>query len=60
MLPDAVFAKQWMVGLASERTIGRPREWDGKEAGFDSFAFKLSNWLSAMPDNAEELLEASA
>ncbi len=26
MLPDAEFARQWMMGLASERTWGRPRE----------------------------------
>ncbi len=60
LLPDAEFARQWMMGLASEGILGRPREWDGREAGFDSFAFRFSNWLSAMPGDAEELMEASA
>ena len=46
--------------MSSERTLGRPREWNGKEEGFDTFAFKFANWLSGMPGNAEELLDKAA
>ena len=47
------------MGLASERSLGRPKEWDGKESGFDKFAFRFSNCLGSMPGDAEALLEAS-
>ena len=40
-----------------QRVVGRPKDWDGKEAGFDAFAFKLSNWLADLPGNTEDLLE---
>ena len=46
-----------MMGMSSERTLGRPKEWDGKEHGFDDFSFKFTNWLSGMPGDVEELLE---
>ena len=36
---------------------GRPKEWDGKEPGFDEFSFKFTNWLSGMPGDVEALLE---
>ena len=58
-LNDEEFSRQWLLGLAGERSMGRPKEWNGKEDGFDTFAFRFSNWLGAMPGNAEELLEAS-
>jgi len=54
-LTDEEFSKQWLMGLASDRTLGRPKEWNGKEEGFDTFAFRFSNWLGSMPGNAEEL-----
>ena len=51
------FVKMWMMGMNTERTVGRPKDWDGKESGFDSFAFKFSNWLAALPRNAVDVLE---
>lgn len=59
-LTEEEFSKLWMMGMSSERTLGRPREWNGKEEGFDTFAFKFANWLSGMPGNAEELLDKAA
>ena len=58
-LSDEEFSRQWLLGLAGERSMGQPKEWNGKEEGFDTFAFRFSNRLGAMPGNAEELLEAS-
>ena len=37
--------------------MDRPKDWDGKESGFDSFAFKFANRLAALPRNTEDLLE---
>ena len=59
-LTDDEFSKQWLLGLGGERSLGRPKEWNGKEEGFDTFSFRFSNWLGAMPGNAEDLLEASS
>ena len=57
---DEEFSRHWLLGLMQERSLGRPKEWNGREDGFDTFAFRFSNWLGGMPGNAEELLEASA
>ena len=46
----------WTPGVGSERSPGRPKEWNGESSGFADFAFKLSNWLSGLP----RLLEESA
>ena len=51
MLDDDEFVKMWMMEVNIERAVGRPKDWDGKETGFDAFAFKFSNWLAALPDN---------
>ena len=48
-----------MMGMSSERTLGRPKEWDGKEPGFDDFVFTFANWLSGMPGDVEDLLDNS-
>ena len=56
-ITDEEFQKLWMMGMTSERTLGRPKEWDGKEPGFDEFSFKFINWLSGRPGDVEELLE---
>ena len=32
--------------LDCDRSLGRPKEWNGESSGFDDFAFKFSNWLS--------------
>ena len=56
-LDDDDFVRMWMMGMNSDRAVGRPKEWDGKESGFDSFAFKFANLLAALPGNIEDLLE---
>ena len=56
-ISDEEFQRLWMMGMSSERTLGRPEEWDGKEPGFDEFSFKFANWLSGMPGDVEELLD---
>ena len=56
----AEFQKAWSSGISSERSLGKPREWNGKEDGFDTFVFRLSNWLSAMPGNCEECLDEAS
>ena len=48
-----------MMGVSSERTLGRPKEWDSKEDGYDLFAFRFATWLSGMPGEADALLEAA-
>ena len=54
------FQKSRTLGIGSERSLGRPKEWDGKETGFDIFMFRLANWLSSMPGNCEDLLEEAS
>ena len=48
------------MGLSAERTLGKPKDWDGRDEGFSSFTYKFSNWLSALPGDAERLLELSS
>ena len=48
------------MGVSSDRQLGRPKEWDGKETTFDDFSFKFSNWLSGLPGGEETLLENAA
>ena len=43
ILDDDDFWRMWMVGMNSDRAVGRPKDWDGRESGFDSFAFKFAN-----------------
>ena len=50
----------WTLGVGSDRSLGRPKEWNGESSGFDDFAFKFSNWLSGLPGDAERCLEESA
>ena len=57
ILDDDEFVKMLMMGMNTERAVGRPKDWDGKEAGFDGVAFKFSNWRAALPGNTEALLE---
>ena len=52
-MTDEEFQKLWMMGMSSERTLGRPKEWDGKDPGFDDFVFKFANWLSGMPGDVD-------
>ena len=48
------------LGVGSDRSLGRPKEWNGESGGFDDFAYKFSNWLSGFPRDAERFLEESA
>ena len=52
-LDDDEFVKMWMMGMNTDRVVGRPKEWDGIESGFDAFAFEFSNWLAALPGKTE-------
>ena len=56
----AELTKNWTLGVGSDRSLGRPKAWNGEPNGCDEFAFKFSNWLSALPGDAERLLEESA
>ena len=49
----------WTLGVGSDRSLGRPKEWNGEPSGFDYFAFKFSNWLSGLPGDAERFLVES-
>ena len=57
LLDDEEFVRLWMMGMNAERAVGRPKDWDGKESGFDSFVFKFANWLSCLPGDVEHLLD---
>ena len=50
----------WTLKVGSDRSLGRPKGWNGESSGFDDFAFKFSNWLSGLPGDAERFLEGSA
>ena len=52
-MSDTEFNRLWMLGLAGERNLGRPKEWNGIEAGFDTFAYRFANWLSSLPGEVE-------
>ena len=43
---DEEFQSLWMMGMSSERALGRHKEWDGKEPGFDDFVFKFAKNLA--------------
>ena len=47
----------WTLGVGSDSSLGRPKEWNGESSGFDNFAFKFSNWFSGLPGDAERFLE---
>ena len=55
----AELTQVWTLGVGSDRSLGRPKEWNGEPSGFDDFAFKFSNWLSGLPGDAERFLEES-
>ena len=31
----------WTLGVGPDRSLGRPKEWNGESSGFDNFAFKF-------------------
>ena len=53
----AELTQVWTLGVGSDRSLGRPKEWNGKPNSFDDFEFKFSNWLSGLPGDAERFLE---
>ena len=60
-ISDEQFQKLWMMGLSSERSLGRPKDWAGNDQqGFEEFAFRLTNWLSSLPGRCDELMEEAA
>ena len=59
-LTSEEFERVWSMGVSSDRQLGRPKEWDGKEITFDDFILKFSNWLSGLPGEGDTLLEHAA
>ena len=55
----AELTQVWTLGVGSDRSLGRPKEWNDEPHSFDDFAFKFSNWLSELPGDAERFLEES-
>ena len=55
----AALTHAWTLGVGSDRTLGRPKEWNGESGGFDNFAFNFSSWLSGLPGDAERFQEES-
>ena len=55
----AELTQVWTLGVGSDRSLGRPKEWNGEPSSFDDFAFKFSNWLSGLPGDAERFLQES-
>ena len=51
------FERVWSMGVSSDRVLGRPKDWDGKENTFDDFSFKFSNWLGGLPGGGDTLLD---
>ena len=47
-------------GLSSERTLGKPSNWKGDEAGWNQFSEKFVNWIGGLPGDVELLLEGAA
>eukprot|EP00974_Lingulodinium_polyedra_P077163 7470215-Lingulodinium_polyedra.AAC.1 len=56
-LSEEQFAKLWMMGVSSERSLGRPRDWDGADAKFEEFTWKFSRWLGGLPGDVIRMLE---
>jgi|AACY02.9.fsa_nt_gi hypothetical protein len=56
-LSDQEFATLWQMVLMSERVVGRPKDWDGSDKGFDPFVSKFADWLSNMPGGVDRLLK---
>ena len=55
----AELTQVWTLGVGTDRSLGRPEEWNGEPSGIDDFAFKFSNWLSGLLEDAERFLEES-
>ena len=53
-LDAAAFHKMWMMGQQQERSVGRPREWNGGDEGFEDFQFKFVNYMSGMPGPSKD------
>jgi hypothetical protein len=57
MLSEEEFVRLWMMGISSERSIGRPRDFDGAQSNAEDFFAKFTNWLAGMPGDVEVMLE---
>ena len=49
--------KVWSLGIGSDRTLGRPKDWNGDQAHYEEFTFKFQNWIAGLPGEADVLLE---
>ena len=47
------FLRIWTLGIGSDRSLERPKEWHGHSSGFDDFAFTFENWFSGLPGEAD-------
>ena len=54
-LDAAAFHKMWTMGQQQERSVGRPREWNGGDEGFEDFQFKFVNYMSGMPGASKNM-----
>ena len=54
------FEKSWSMNIGAERSLGRPKEWDGRDPTFDEFSFRFTAWLSGLPGGADVLLDHAA
>jgi len=59
-LTNEEFVRLWMMGLGSDKTLGRPSNWNGVADGWRSFSYKFQNWLSGLPGDVEALLNEAA
>ena len=57
---DEEFDRLWMLGLSNDRILGKPKEWNGEEDGFDMFAVCFANWLSSLPGEVEAWLDEAS
>ena len=62
-LSDSEFMQLWMLGLAQEKSIGKPREWNGADEQFEEFQYKITNYMAGLPGDGslsvKELLQAA-
>ncbi len=57
---DEEFDRLWVLGLSSDRSLGKPKEWTGEEDGCDMFAVCFANWRSSSPGGPEAWLDEAS
>ena len=41
----------WTLGVGSDRSLGRPKEWKGESSGFDNFDARACSALVSLTEN---------